>query len=53
MRSERTELLKRNLDLAEALLLRILKNPKLLHTIPNEATLILYPVPVEVKRRMR
>ena len=53
MRSERTELLKRNLDLAEALLLRILKNPKLLETIPNEATLLLYPVPLEVRRRIR
>jgi len=52
MCSERTELLKKNLDLAEALLLRILRNPKLLETIPNEATLLLYPLPVEVKRRL-
>ena len=52
MRSEGRELLKTNLDLAEALLLRILKNPKLPETIPNEA-MLLYPVPLEVRRRIR
>ena len=51
MRTEEEELLKKNLDLAEMLLLRILKNPRLLESIPNGATLLLYPVPLEVKRR--
>lgn len=53
MGEERAGLFKKNLELEEAVLLRILENPKLLDTIPNEATLLLYPVPVEVKRRIR